>query len=223
MTPFALLLLLAVIQGLTEYLPVSSSGHLVLGRLLIPGGESLPADASVEVMLHLGTLAAVILYYRREIKEILLGLVGHGSAPRKQRHLALGIFVASIPAGLVGVLLKDQIEQTFSGLLVASSCLIITGLILWSARKQARGQLDLLSIGVRVALLIGCAQAFAILPGISRSGATIICGLWLGLSIEAAAAFSFLISIPAIGGAALLKLPAFFATENAIPEGLALF
>lgn len=207
MAPLALLLLLAVLQGLTEYLPVSSSGHLVLGRELIPGGEALPEDASVEVLLHLGTLLAVILFYRRQVLALAAGLVGRGQDPGAQRRLLGLLVIATLPAVAVGLLGKDAIESAFTTPAVASACLLVTGAGLWWSRRLVTGRRDLWQITARMALVIGLAQAFAILPGISRSGATILTGMAFGLGVEAAAAFSFLMSIPAILGAAVLKLP----------------
>jgi undecaprenyl-diphosphatase len=206
MGPLALLLLLAVLQGLTEYLPVSSSGHLVLGRELLPGGEALPEDATIEVLLHLGTLLAVVLFYRREVGRLALGLFGW-------------LVLATLPAVAVGLGLKDWIEASFTTPVVASACLLVTGTGLWWSRRHAGGQRGLLELGARLALLMGVAQAVAILPGISRSGATIVTGMAFGASIEAAAAFSFLMSIPAILGATVLKLPELTAPAAGGPAG----
>lgn len=207
MGPLALLLLLAVLQGLTEYLPVSSSGHLVLGRELLPGGEALPEDATVEVLLHLGTLLAVLLFYRREVTDLARGVFGGGEDPARQRRLFGLLVLATLPAVAVGLLGKDAIESAFSTTLVASVCLLVTGTGLWWSRRFAGGGRGLFQITVGVALAMGCAQAFAILPGISRSGATIITAMAFGVGVEGAAAFSFLMSIPAILGATVLKLP----------------
>ncbi len=216
MTPFLVFLVMAALQGLTEYLPVSSSGHLVLAREFLPGGQSLPNDASVEVVLHLGTLFAVLLFYRREIGALLAGLLGRRDDSSGQRRLLGLLFLGTVPAGVVGVLFESRIEEAFSGTLLASTCLLLTGLLLFSVRKLEKrppestsspGDDGLLHISFSVAMLIGCAQAFAILPGISRSGTTIVVGLFLGLRNRDAAAFSFLLSIPAILGAVVLKLP----------------
>ncbi|MDP6368614.1 MAG: undecaprenyl-diphosphate phosphatase [Planctomycetota bacterium] len=225
MGPLALLLILSLLQGLTEYLPVSSSGHLVLARLFLPGGERLPNDATVEVWLHLGTLGAVLVFYRREILNILAGLLGRGPDVAGERRLALYIILGSIPAAIVGLGLEEAIEATFAGPGAAACGLLVTGTFLWASRWLGASQNATAGTGAtcaapghdgpssgtalcaRLALIIGCAQALAILPGISRSGATIVTALYLGLTIERAAAFSFLLSIPAVGGAAILKLP----------------
>ncbi len=228
MGPLALLLFLALLQGLTEYLPVSSSGHLVLARLFLPGGERLPDDATLEVWLHLGTLGAVLSFYRREIGAMLAGLLGRGSDPAAERRLALLLVLGSIPAAVIGLGLEDTIEAAFAGPGTAACGLLITGCFLWYSRRLSavtHGPTELApsaerlasaaGFGARVALIIGCAQALAIMPGISRSGATIVTALFLGLSIERAAAFSFLLSIPAAGGAAILKLPDMLSADAA--------
>ena len=216
MSTLGLLLLLAVVQGLTEYLPVSSSGHLVLARELLPGGEELPQDASVEVVLHLGTLLAVLGFYRREVGRLLLGLLGKGEAPSSQRRLAALLVVGTLPAGLVGLFLQEPIESLFASAVPAAVCLLATGTLLWWSKGLTAGAGLAHQLTTGSALLIGIAQACAILPGISRSGATIVAGMALGLHGSAAAAFSFLLSIPAILGAAVLKLPEALEAESAV-------
>lgn len=202
-----LLLLLAAIQGLTEFLPVSSSGHLVLGRSLLPGGDALPQDATVEVLLHAGTLIAVLAFYRREVRALLAGLCGFGGDVAGQRRLAAWLVIGSLPAALVGLGFEARIDEMFAHPSFAASALLVTGgLLLWSRRFPAEGR-GLDALDAKLALAIGLAQAIAILPGISRSGATIVAGMALGLSLPAAATFSFLLSIPAVGGACALKLP----------------
>lgn len=222
MGPLALLLLLAVLQGLTEYLPVSSSGHLVLARELIPGGDALPADASVEVLLHLGTLLAVALFYRRELARLVRGLFGGGQDPAAERRLFGHLVLATLPAAAVGLLAQDWIESAFATPVVASLCLFVTGALLWASRRLPRGGRGLPELRAWQALLIGVVQACAILPGISRSGSTIVAGLSLGLAVEGAAAFSFLLSMPAILGAAVLKLPDLLAPRAGAIETPAL-
>lgn len=202
----AIVLVLAVLQGLTEYLPVSSSGHLVLAKHFLPGGENLAGDASLEVLLHVGTLASVLLFYRKRVWKLAMGFFGQGEDVPHQRRLVGLLVVASIPAGLVGFGLEGQIDRLFATPLPASVALLFTGCVLWYAKRLRVDGDDLSALTWKGALLMGCMQAFAILPGISRSGMTIVAGLRLGLSARDAAAFSFLMSIPAITGAALLKL-----------------
>ena len=202
----ALILILATLQGLTEYLPVSSSGHLVLGRHFLPGGDQLQADASLEVLMHVGTLVSVLIFYRRRIGRLIAGVFGLGSEVRDQRRIFGLLVLASIPAGIVGFTLAKVFDRVFGNPMPSAAFLLVTGVILWSSRRLPSEGKDLQDLNWKSALCIGLSQAFAILPGISRSGTTIVVGLRLGLSAEAAAAFSFLMSIPAILGAAALKL-----------------
>jgi undecaprenyl-diphosphatase len=201
----AIILVLAVLQGLTEYLPVSSSGHLVLAKAFLPGGEQLAADSSTEVLLHVGTLLSVLVFYRQRIVRVAKGFFGFGAEVAPSRRLVWHLLIASIPAGVVGVGFEEQLDHLFAEPLPAAVCLLITGSMLWYARRLRVDGAALESLSWKGALLIGAVQAFAILPGISRSGMTIVTGLRLGLSAVDAAAFSFLMSIPAILGAVLVK------------------
>lgn len=190
--------LLGVVQGLTEFLPVSSSGHLVLGKALL--GIQIPG-VFFEVVLHLATLCAVLWVYRRRVGRLLTGaLRGDGSS---WRYLLL-LAVASIPAGLAGTLGRGFLEGMFDRPVVAAAFLLVTGGLVWSVRRTgpAAGAEE---PGVVQAAWIGVAQAVAILPGISRSGATVATGAWLGVRVVPLAEFSFLLSVPAIAGAALLQ------------------
>ncbi|MCH2111392.1 MAG: undecaprenyl-diphosphate phosphatase [Planctomycetes bacterium] len=218
MTPFGALLVLAVLQGLTEYLPVSSSGHLVLARQFLPGGAELPTGAVIEIVLHLGTLFAVLIYYRTMVLDLLRSLWGGSEDPRGDRKLVYFLILGSVPAGLVGVFFEDAITGSFNGAQISCYGLLITGLVLLSSR-QHYGTHDLKRMTLFAALVIGCAQACAIMPGISRSGVTIVCALFLGFRLESAASFSFLLSIPAILGAAMLKLPEVAWSELEFPVG----
>lgn len=191
-------ILLGLVQGLTEFLPVSSSGHLVIGQTLL--GVDSPGVA-FEVVLHVATLLSVIIVYRARLWQLLVG------AARGQRDalVFVGLLVlATIPAGLVGVFLEDAIEGAFGLPAITGFMLLVTGILLWSTRTR-RPAADVQRPTARLAVGIGVAQAFAILPGISRSGATITAGMWGRLPGERAAEFSFLLSIPAIAGAALLQ------------------
>ncbi|MAW59652.1 MAG: hypothetical protein CMJ94_02315 [Planctomycetes bacterium] len=208
--PLAALLLLAVIQGLTEYLPVSSSGHLVLARLLADDTDVLPTGATVEVWLHLGTLLAVLLFYRERVVRLAQGVFGRGREVGEQRRLFAFLILGTIPAGVVGVFFEKQLEPLFASATAVGIALLLTGTVLWISRSLRDGNRDLVHLTARAAILIGLVQALAIAPGISRSGMTIVTGVALGLTVEAAAAFSFLLSIPAILGAAVLKVPQMF-------------
>lgn len=196
--------LLAVLQGLTEFLPVSSSGHLTLGRAVF-GVEGVDG-ALLTVALHVGTLVAVLAVYGRDLVGVLKRAIG--GAPR---DLGL-ILIGSVPAAAVGLTLGDFFERTFESPNVAAVCLLVTAVWLVlgdrarskDAETGATAGLD--GLGVGQAIAIGAAQAVAILPGISRSGSTIATGLLLGLETTLAARFSFLLSLPAVGGAALLEV-----------------
>jgi undecaprenyl-diphosphatase len=184
------------VQGLTEFLPVSSSGHLVLVEALT--GVHF-TDVTVEVSLHVATLGSVLVVFGERLWGIARGVLrGDG---RSVRYAVL-LVVATIPAGLIGVLFNRQIEEQFHSLLWLGVQFGVTGLILWWTRTP-RGDGDLPSVAGATG--IGFAQAFAILPAISRSGATIAAGMWIGLAPATAAEFSFLMSVPVIAGAALLE------------------
>ena len=218
LSPLAALLVLAVIQGLTEYLPVSSSGHLVLTRLFTDDADLLPTGATVEVWLHLGTLLAVLLFYRGRVLGLAQGVFGLGQQVGDQRRLFALLLLGSVPAGIVGVFFEHEIEPLFSSATAVGIALLVTGSVLWASRWVRDGKLELDQLAWRAALLIGLVQALAIAPGISRSGMTIVAGIGLGLTVEAAAAFSFLLSIPAILGAAVLKVPKMFEEQQASLE-----
>lgn len=207
---------LGVIQGLTEFLPVSSSGHLVVAEQML----GVPRHGVVvEVTLHVATLVAVLVVYRARVWELLRGM------SRRQggawRYVAL-LLVATIPAGVIGGLFDQWFERAFSSLGVVGVDFLLTGFILWSTRRAA-GRAVAPEPTFKGATAIGFAQAFAILPGISRSGSTIATSLWVGLEPAEAAEFSFLMSVPVIAGAAVLKLPGLAsaeATVGALPLAL---
>ena len=193
------LILLAILQGIAEFLPISSSGHLVLGKTLLGISEG---DATIEIFLHFGTLLAIIVFYRRRLWAIVCAFFNRKFRDENFK-LALFVVWASIPAGIVGFLWEDEIEKLFSSPLLASSMLIVTAAILLStifASNRQNFRWNYLST-----MLIGVAQAFAILPGISRSGSTIAMALWLGANSDDAAEFSFILAIPALTGAAVIK------------------
>lgn len=196
------ILVLAVVQGLTEFLPVSSSGHLVVANSLLERWGMPPAQDLVEVSiaLHLGTLASVLVYYRREIARML---------GADKRVIPL-LIVGTIPAAIVGVGLKKGLpDATADGILenvlIAGLMFPVTAFILIAASRARQGDSAYQSLGWGKVLAIGAAQAFAILPGVSRSGSTIAAGLAVGLDRESASTFAFLLAIPAILGAGLLE------------------
>ncbi len=189
-------IILGLVQGVTEFLPISSSGHLVLVEALT--GIHF-TDVTVEVSLHVATLGSVLVVYGARLWEIARGAL-RGDGP-SVRYAAL-LILATIPAGLIGVLFHRQIEEQFHSLVWVGIQFVITGVILWATRGS-RGERTFPVPGAAVG--IGFAQAFAILPAISRSGATIAAALWAGLTPAAAADFSFLMAVPVIAGAAVLE------------------
>ena len=192
--------LLGIIQGLTEFLPISSSGHLVIGQHLLDLQEP---EMLFDVGVHFATLIAVLIYFRREIFTILSGFFKGDDKPA--RNMGIIIIIGTIPAVLVGLLFSDLIETAFSSPKMASVMLIVTGLVLISTARLKKMKRNFWEIKWHHALIVGVAQAIAILPGISRSGATISASLHLGISSEDAARFSFILSLPAIFGAALFE------------------
>ena len=196
-------ILLGVIQGLTEFLPISSSGHLAVAQHFMPGFSQ--PGLLFDIVLHLGTLLAVLLYFRREIGLMLLAL-GPG-AGGSWRRLWVLLAIGTVPAVLAALLFGDFIEQSFRELWVVGVAWILTGGLLLASARLTMRERGLGDLKTGDALTVGLFQSAALLPGISRSGTTIVGGLMRGLSHDAAARFSFLLSIPAILGAAVYDLP----------------
>ena len=196
-------LFLALIQGLTEFLPISSSAHLILPSVIFGWPDQ---GLAFDVAVHFGTLGAVILSLRVEIKRIMTAmLVGFGRRYPRQARLGWLIGLATFPAVLSGLLAKDFVETSLRNEFVIVLATVGFGLLLWWAHYQ-RGRSGFGGIDLRQAILIGCAQALALIPGTSRSGITLTAALWLGISRRVAAKFSFLLSVPIILGAATLKM-----------------
>lgn len=202
-------ILLGIVQGLTEFLPVSSSGHLVLSEYLLKVKFD---DISFEVFLHFGTFLAVVIFFRHKIwamfkavglraRSIFSGEVCPSN--NEDWRLFWLIVVGSIPAGIAGVSFKDYLERSFSSVTFTAMTLLCTGIVLFLT-KFFQPKKEYLGFGD--ALWVGLAQAIAILPGISRSGFTISAGIFSGVKRSKAAEFSFLLSLPAVLGASLLKL-----------------
>ena len=200
--------ILALIQGLTEFLPISSSAHLILPSAIL-GWED--QGLAFDVAVHVGTLAAVIIYFRHEVVSLLRAFFASifKDDRTKEAKLAWLIVLATIPACIFGLLMKDIVELYLRSAWVIAITTIIFGLLLWYVDRHARLAQDEYQAGWKQALFVGLAQALAIIPGTSRSGATITAALYLGFTREAAARFSFLMSIPIItlaGGYLGLKL-----------------
>ena len=195
-------LILGIIQGLTEYLPVSSSGHLAIGQALF-GINDGADNLMFTVAVHVATVLSTIVILWSEIDWIVRGLFK--CELNAETKYALNIVVSMIPVGIVGLFFKDQVEEVFgSGLLVVGCCLLITAALLTFSYFAKPRQKE--KISWRDALIIGIAQAVAVLPGVSRSGSTIATGLMLGNKKESLAQFSFLMVIPPILGEALLDV-----------------
>jgi len=190
-----------VVQGVTEFLPISSDGHLVLFQTFLSVN---PPGIVFEVGLHVATLISILIAFRDRVRDLLVGLWRRD--PVALRYAVL-IVVGSIPAGIVGVFFNDALEALFESPVAAGLGLIFTGTVLWTSKAALPRATGGTVPGWPAALLIGVGQALAIAPGISRSGMTIVTALWLGVEAREAAAFSFLMAIPAIGGAAVLELP----------------
>lgn len=211
-------IILGLVQGLAEFLPISSSGHLALLQNFFGiEGDKVMAFTT---MLHFGTLVAVFFVYRTDIWDLIKELgatikdifTGKGLRPNANmtRKMGLMIIVGSIPAAIVGLLLNSYVEKAFTSILLIGICLIVTGTILWFAERVGKNFRDIERMNYRNAVTIGVFQAIALLPGISRSGSTIVGGLLLGLTRELAVKFAFLVSIPAVLGAFVLELPETF-------------
>ncbi len=208
---------LGAVQGLTEFLPVSSSGHLVLLQSLL---KVKAPGITFEVMVHAGTLLAVLVFYFRDLCRIagsfftelfVLGPRTRGGKAKgvwrnPDSRLLLLLAVGTIPAAAVALLLESKIEQVFSSPVMVSGALLATGLVLWLSGGSSPGRRKERDLKIGDALVVGCFQAVALLPGLSRSGMTIAAGLRRRFDRPLAARFSFLLSIPAVGGAVALDL-----------------
>ena len=207
-------MIVGLVQGLTEFLPVSSSAHLIFIQHLL--GLS---DASVgfDVLLHVGTLVAVFVYFFKDIVlmiyafflslgDLFKGKFLEGIKDEPYKKLAWLVIIATIPVGVVGLLFNDAVTAMFTGITIPAFFLLITGVLLYVSQRMNNGGIDQSNIGLKEAIIMGCGQAIAIMPGLSRSGTTIAAGLFSDLDKEFAARFSFLLSIPAILGAALVQI-----------------
>ena len=211
-------IILGIVQGLTEFLPVSSSAHLVLVPPLINVNYASPAQAvAFDTLLHVGTLVAVIAYFWRDIIHIIIGFVSSildifrgkfrtGLREDPSKRLTWLLVIGTIPAALAGALLNKQFEALFNNYAAVGFFLLITGILLWIAeRMKGGGDKKIKDVSFKNAFTIGIFQAIAIAPGISRSGSTIAAGLLSGMERELAARYSFLLAIPTIAGAAAVQ------------------
>lgn len=221
-------LVLGLVQGLTEFLPISSSAHLIIVPWLFGWNNRALNSIQFDVALHMGTLLAVLAYFAPDWRRLIAAFVGSvlerriGSDP--DRRLVWYIVFATVPAFLVGVLAESQIDEVFhdpnnlrAGLLIIAVMMIVMGGLLLLAERIGKHAIELKNITLGTALGIGVAQALALVPGVSRSGSTITTGLFLGLKREAAARFSFLLSTPVVLGVGLKKLYDMLQGTETIP------
>lgn len=206
MSPILAAAILALVQGWTEFLPVSSSGHLVLAQHLL-GVDS--AGVALEIVLHLGTVLAVVLYYREDFISLLRDGFdylrgGRGLEARSAARLFLFLVLGTIPGALGGVFFEDRIDAAFEDPRFVCGALLFTGLLLLSTLPVPRRREPITALR---SVLVGLFQLLALLPGVSRSGSTISGGLFLGITPEEAARFSFLLSVPITLGAIVFKIP----------------
>lgn len=204
-------IIIGIVQGLTEFLPVSSSAHLIVLPRIMGWDEALINSPTFVVMLHMGTLAALLLYFWRDVLDLLAAFWGllrersFGDDPN--RKLSLVLLLSVIPAGLFGLVLEDWIDSFFREAIIVIPLILVVGAgILWLAERFGTRDRGLDQTRFGDAAVIGVAQALALFPGISRSGITIAAGLFQGLEREAAARFAFLMGIPIIAGAGLWKI-----------------
>ncbi len=206
---FFQIILLSVIQGLTEFLPISSSGHLILAPMIFNFADQ---GLALDAILHLGTLLAIIIFFRKDLTSLAKGLIDRQGSPETHR-LAWAIVFASIPAGLIGLFGGGWIEANLRDPIFVGYNLFFWSLVFMAAdrynAKNTHPNTELNRLSLRQVLFIGCAQAIALLPGTSRSGITIVAGLFSNLSHTSATRFSFLLGTPIIFAAGMHKLVQF--------------
>ena len=215
---------MGIVQGLTEFLPVSSSGHLIIVPFLFGWDDAFIKSLAFSVMLHLGTLAALLVYFRadwfRLVPAGLATLRDRSFSGDPDRRLAWLLVAATIPAAIAGLLLEDVIATAVREIGLVAVTLVIGGVILWLADRRGARDKGVHDMTLPIALGIGAAQALALVPGISRSGISISSGRLAGLDRAAAARFSFLMATPITAGAAAFEVRRLLAGETAVDVGL---
>ena len=206
-------IIIGLVQGLTEFLPVSSSAHLIFIQHALGVGSNMAFD----VILHAGTLVAVVAFFFKDIvlmiyafilsiKDLFTGKFIQGLREESYKRLVWYVIIGTIPIGLIGVIFNSTIESIFQGINIPAFFLLITGTLLYISQRINPGKTKQENLTLKESIIVGCGQAIAILPGLSRSGTTIATGLTLGLDKEFAAKFSFLLCVPAILGAAVVEI-----------------
>ncbi|MDN5917841.1 MAG: undecaprenyl-diphosphate phosphatase [Pseudonocardia sp.] len=211
-------IVLGLLQGLTEFLPISSSAHLRIASGAFFGNDPGAAFTAVS---QIGTEAAVIVYFARDIWRLIVAWV-RGLANREARvdpdyRMAWLVIIGSVPIAVLGVLFKDQIETVARNLWLVATTLIVFGVLLGLAERYGRQEREIKQITLKDGILLGLAQAMALIPGVSRSGGTITAGLALGLTRPAVVRYSFLLAIPSVFGAGLFQLPDIAAGDGPSP------
>jgi len=219
------LLLLAILQGVTELFPISSLGHSILVPAVFKWDINREAAWFLPyiVVLHLGTASALFIYFWRDWFTLLGGVWKSGGKLNNPHARLFWLLVAgTIPAGIIGLLLEPKIKALFGGFVVAAVFLMVNGIILFigDTLKQRVARHELVNMGWWRAIGIGCAQALALIPGISRSGVTLVAGVWSGLDYGSSARYSFLLATPIIGAAGLLEVPKLVKHQATMPAGL---
>ncbi len=214
-------IIFGIVQGLTEFFPVSSSGHLLIAHKIFPGFTQ-GLDLTFDVSLHLATLFILVIFYWNDLFRYVRAVVWKGS-DANDRRMGWMLALATVPAGVAGYFLDDVIERTTRNLSLVAATLIIGGILFFVVERWGRRHTALHEIGFGRAFLIGCGQAFALIPGISRSGSTIITGLALGLKRDAATHFSFLLAVPIIALAGAKKLLDLFSSPVAQKQDALVF
>lgn len=206
-------IVLSIVQGLTEFLPISSSGHLRIVSELFWGKD---AGASFTAVVQLGTEAAVLVYFAKDIAKILTGWF-RGLFDKKQRgfdyRMGWMVIVGTLPVSIVGLLAKDIIRDNLRNMWITASVLIAFSFVFIAAEKWGSKRRTFDQLSMRDAVIMGCAQCLALIPGVSRSGGTVSAGLFVGLDREVATRFSFLLAIPAVLASGLFSLPDAFAPD----------
>ena len=202
-------IILGIVQGITEFLPISSSAHLILLPWMFGWQGTLIDSLNFDVALHAGTLVAILAYFWRDwlnlLRKFFAGM-HDGTWKTGEGRLVWFIVLATIPAGVLGVKYEHVVEESFRNPLLIAASLIVISIVMWAADRFSAKTAGMDRMTLGNAVVIGCAQATALVPGVSRSGSTIIAGLFTGYTRESAARFSFLLSTPVIAGAAVLKL-----------------
>lgn len=211
-------ILLGLLQGLTEFIPVSSSGHLVLAQHFF--GIQAASDISFEIFLHLGTLLAVLLFFYKQIGDLTVSMFSYGKnikaeSHRQNRTMVLYLVLATFATGAFYLVFEPYLKSAYDNPMIVAFMLIITGLLVFASDYMKNSSIPASNIGIVKSLLIGLAQGVAIMPGISRSGTTIAASLFCGMKRKDAAHFSFLLSIPAILAANVSEFEAIIHLESA--------